>query len=426
MDQGKDFALIGVNFSIENSGITARGDNIELSLLSSAATEDNSDNYTYDIDEEWFTQSLVEDNLSHWLSAASTDNGFFRTALNRQWQPVEEQIATLVSQCRLLYVMAEGYQITQERKYLEAVQKGANFLLENFRAKDHEWYWSVSPEGKVIDNKKSSYGYAFAIFGFSHAYRVTSYEPYLDAALSTVHRLDVWDQIKTFPNKRQEGSWTQNHMMHTFEALLALHDATGDRRTLEDVRLLADFIFDKLYQKKGGYLPETFDSNWKSLSPEKGGYVDIGHQVEWAFFLSRAVEKGIPERYLNIGQRLLNFSLKNGYDHERGGIFSRSSYSGNVSNAHKSWWGQSEFLRAVMQYASIHNRRELWPKYQQTLEFVQKYFLDSEYGGWFSEPVDPTRPINDANVKGTIWKAGYHVTGMYVQALQLHAQGLVD
>ena len=93
----------------------------------------------------------------------------------------------------------------------------------------------------------------------------------------------------------------------------------------------------------------------------------------------------------------------------------------------KHWWGQSEFLRSVMRYASVHEREELWPKYQQTLELVQQSYLDSEYGGWFSEAVDPTKPIDDANVnKGNIWKAGYHVIGMYVQVLQLYSQGLVD
>ena len=146
-----------------------------------------------------------------------------------------------------------------------------------------------------------------------------------------------------------------------------------------------------------------------------------------SFGRENAVEKGFPEQYLNIGQRLLNFALDNGYDHEQGGIYSKISSSGNQSDVEKHWWGQSEFLRSVMRYASVHEREELWPKYQQTLELVQQSYLDSEYGGWFSEAVDPTQPINNANVnKGNIWKAGYHVIGMYVQALQLYSQGLVD
>ncbi|ELS01769.1 N-acyl-D-glucosamine 2-epimerase [Xenococcus sp. PCC 7305] len=386
----------------------------------------NSITTKYDIDEKWFQQSLVEDNLSHWLNSAITNNGFFRVTLNRQWQPAAEQTATLVSQSRLLYVMAEGYQITQNQKYLDAVKKGADFLLANFRKDEGEWYWSVSPEGELIDETESPYGYAFAIFGLSHAHRVTGYEPYLDAAMTTALQLDLWADIKTFPNKRPEDSWTQNHMMHTFEALLVLHDVTKDNQILENARLLADFIFDQLYQQEDGYLPEAFDANWKPLKIEEGGYVDIGHQVEWAFFLSRAVaEKGFPEHYLDIGGRLLNFGLQNGYDHEQGGIFNRSSYSGQISNSDKVWWGQSEFIRAVMQYASFHDRQDLWPQYQQTLQFVQKYFLDSEYGGWFSEPIDPRLP-NDEHLKGHIWKAGYHVIGMYVHALQLYEQGLVE
>lgn len=77
----------------------------------------NSITTKYDIDEKWFQQSLVEDNLSHWLNSAITNNGFFRVTLNRQWQPAAEQTATLVSQSRLLYVMLKSL------RYLATIPK---------------------------------------------------------------------------------------------------------------------------------------------------------------------------------------------------------------------------------------------------------------------------------------------------------------
>ncbi|KPK79463.1 MAG: hypothetical protein AMJ81_13185, partial [Phycisphaerae bacterium SM23_33] len=85
------------------------------------------------IDGEWFRRSLLEDNLAHWLAAAPTENGFFRSALDRQWRPDAEQVGTLVSQSRLLFVLAAGYELTGQAAYLEAVRKGAGFLVEKFR-----------------------------------------------------------------------------------------------------------------------------------------------------------------------------------------------------------------------------------------------------------------------------------------------------
>ena len=48
------------------------------------------------VDPVWFRQSLVEDNLAHWLAAAPTPNGFFQVSLDRQWKPYAKQVGTLV------------------------------------------------------------------------------------------------------------------------------------------------------------------------------------------------------------------------------------------------------------------------------------------------------------------------------------------
>jgi len=137
------------------------------------------------IDCEWFRQAILEE-VGHWRAATVTPSGFLQPALDREWQPAGRQTATLVSQSRLLYVLATGYELTRNEAYLEAVTKGADFLLEHFRDREHGgWFYSVSPDGVVLDNSKDSYGHAFAVFGLAHAARVTGAERFRDAALRT-------------------------------------------------------------------------------------------------------------------------------------------------------------------------------------------------------------------------------------------------
>ena len=66
------------------------------------------------LDRERFEHELVEI-LYYWLRATQTKNGFFRSNLTREWLPAKKQTGTLVSQSRLLYVMATGYDITGDR-----------------------------------------------------------------------------------------------------------------------------------------------------------------------------------------------------------------------------------------------------------------------------------------------------------------------
>ncbi len=383
------------------------------------------------IDTEWFRRSFVEDNLAHWLKAMPMENGFFRIGLDRRWRPLEKQFATLVSQSRPLFVFATGYDVTGDESCLEAVMKGADFLLKHFR--DTEcggWSWSVSPAGEPLpDERKSSYGYVCVIFGLAHAGRVTGEERFTEAAISCWEdmkkRLRYSDGgIKPGANRdfsKVRGANSQNPMMHLFEALLALYETTGSQSVFDDACELGDFIFTRLFNRDGGYLPEYYDRDWKPMPADKDGYIDLGHQIEWSFFLSRAVEMGFPQKYLEIGERLLDYGMRHGFDRDTGGVFPDADYDGRSCLRPEGmyWWAQCELLRTLMHYGTVRGRDDLWEPFAKSLAFVRRHFIDEKYGGWFTF-YDPRGPLPDKwDHKGFIWKVGYHAGGMYAEAARL-------
>jgi mannose/cellobiose epimerase-like protein (N-acyl-D-glucosamine 2-epimerase family) len=392
-------------------------------LAAQAAVPSKSTIHTH-IDPEWFRKTLAGE-TEHWLKAAATPSGFFQVTLDREWRPIGDQVATLTSQNRQIFVMGVGYELTKNPAYVEALKKGADFLLAKFRDTQYAlWFFSVSPDGKVLDSRKDCYGHAFTLLGLSHAARITRDQRYRDAAL------DTWTGMKEhlrYPGGffkpvtsrdygRVFGTNSQDPMMHLFEALLALHDATGSKEIYSDAEEHANNIYTKLYQEDGGYLPEMYGADWKPLPRVP---LEVGHQFEWAYLLSHAVDKGFSKRYLEIGARLLAFGMKSGYDHEQGGIYSRANYAGHVEKGPKSWWQQCESLRAFMHYAALRKRADLWEPFDQTLKFSKANFIDHEYGGWFNA-YDPGKLRTGAELnKGSVWQAGYHVCGMYIEALRL-------
>ena len=237
-------------------------------------------------------------------------------------------------------------------------------MLAHFRDKQYGGLFAeVDPDGKVLDDRKESYGTAHAILGMSHAARVSGRKTYGDAAL------EIWsdmkkglrDQYGLFKRETSRdfkttgpGKNTQNPMMHLFEALLALHDATQSKAVFQDAEAHANNVLTRLLQKPG-YIPELYDRDWKPIpagppgqtepdgSPldvynsyaaaAQTGHIEVGHQIEWAFFLSRAVEKGFPRKYLSFGERLLNFAMKVGFDRQSGGVFGYSDYDGKPTAA---------------------------------------------------------------------------------------------
>ncbi len=310
--------------------------------------------------------------------------------------------------------------VESQSKYLRALEKGADFLLRYYAAsQEGTWYWRVSSQGEVLarpNRKQKAYGEAFVMFGLSHAYRVTGDRRYLNAAL------DTWDRseaLRVINDSRVPfRGYSQNPLMHTFEALLALHDATDIDELLDDAERLGNFVLDKLYQTREHYIPELFESTWRPLSSGRGGYVDVGHQCEWAFLLSWAVKKGLPRRYLRIGEALLDAALDRGYDQRQGGIFSKHDYNGNVTED-KISWAQNELLRALIRYASSRRRNDLWLRFRHSMDYVEDHFIDDIHGGWFRRPVARSTSRNDTRpVKGTEWKVDYHVVGMYTEILK--------
>jgi mannobiose 2-epimerase len=391
------------------------------------------------IDSAWFRKVLTEETEKN-LKTLATPTGFLgrmgpsgqrggapsgQGGLRGSWPTTGWGDATPNHHGRSLFVLAAGYELTRKPEFLEGLTKGADFFLAHFRDRQYGGLFAeVDPDGKVLDDRKESYGTALALVGLSHAARVSGRKDYGDAALElwSDMKKGLRDQYGLFKRETSRdfrttspGKNTQNPMMHLFEALLALHDATGSKAVFQDAEAHANNVLTRLYQKPG-YIPELYDRDWKPIpagppgqtepdgspldvynppAPAQTGHIEIGHQIEWAFFLSRAVEKGFPRKYLSTGERLLNFAMKVGFDPQSGGVFGYSNYDLKPTAASSPrGWQICEFLKVLMNWAVLRDRQDLWEPFEKSLAALKS-----------SGPLP----------------GDYHGCGMYVEALRLAA-----
>jgi len=376
---------------------------------------------------KWFREHLLSDILPRWFAHAPTQNGLFFTHFDRAWERRDRDVCTLVSQTRLLYNFSVGYRLTGGSEYLDAVNNGADALLRCFRDKEHGgWYLSCNMDGEMREPNKDLYGHAFAIFGLTHAASVTERDDLKKAALDTWNTVDsrfrdsnggfFWRMTPDFQPVSQ--TLSQNPVMHLFEALFALShlDDTGAvRRAGEGV---GNFVVNRLIRRSDGVLPELYDSDWRELSEEDGGRIDVGHSFEWSYLLSRAAEAGWPRDYLNPAKKLLENGLRLGFDASDGGILSPVTPDGKRKAAVKGWWEQCEAIRALMHFAVVRGDSEALEPMDKVITFIRKNFVDEEYGGWFSRPTSIAGERASLN-KGSEWKVDYHVVGMCAEAIRL-------
>jgi len=371
--------------------------------------------------------ALVQGVLSHWLAVAPTTSGLYRSQFGRDWtyKGPEPARIELTVQSRLVYSMVIGYEVTKDRRYLDAARHGADFLLDHFHDPVQGGYFNVvSADGAVVSDAKRTYGHAFAVLALAHMARVTGEARYKTAALAAWQETAMGlldphgglfiETSRNFARPPDNALRTQNPLMHMFEALLALVDATDDPGARRAARRLGDFVVGELMQglpDGSARLPEWYDGKWKPLpTREAGGYVDLGHQFEWSHLLLRAERLGISPVYGAVSDRLLQYALAHGYDDMDGGAFDRLYPDGAVDR-HKGYWEQAECLHALLAAASVNHKQELWRRYEQTLQLVQNTLADPTHGGWYVD-------VCAHGSCGDDQPEPYHMVALYSAALQ--------
>jgi mannose-6-phosphate isomerase len=352
------------------------------------------------IDTDWHRADLLDRLLPAWASRAPTPNGAFRTAFQRDWTPKPDDRVSLTGQARLIYSFAVGHELTKATgrsspfPYLDLARQGADFLLSAQLDPVHGGFFhTVGLDGSLRVDGKDTYGHAFALLALAELYRIGQDPRHKAAAL------EAWRVIETSLIDPQGGVYrdvprnlspgkggrTQNPLMHMFEAVQALHRATGEAAS--GVKRLGDFVLYKLLQGLpeaeggGARIPEWYDEAWRPLPTQQaGGYIDLGHQFEWAHLLTTA--SSVAPVYAPVAERVLSYALQTGYDDIDGGCGTRAYPDGGKPEKAKGWWQQAECLHALIVCARHTGRNDLWRRYEQTLGLVKDQLLDAHSGSW--------------------------------------------
>lgn len=419
------------------------------------------------VDREWVKDAATRGLLDYWVKHSVEANGFIQENLDRQWKPWGTQReASVNGQGRQLYSMAVGYEMSKSKEYLAALTRGMDFLMKMRDAEYGGYYDRVTPELKILNENKTGFS-SFALFSLAHAGRVTGDKKYLDAAMVLFR--EIRDKMRDGPFIGS-GSYTRDFMqraqgglfggggrgqaagdggrgrgaapgappaagatagqpsapgapvsaapvrrhginLHMFEALLGLYEATRSEEVWYEIKSELKAI-ERLFDYDIGYLPESYDDNWKPVGNPSG---NPGHLFEWASLLSRAVELGADKKFIELGSRNLDLGLKS-YNEAVSGLGGRNAEG---QPTRMLWWPQCEVIKATANYAILHGRTELWPYFHKTVELIKREYLDTEQGGWFADyvPGQPRaergeRAFYKGSVDGPEWGA-YHQMSMF-------------
>ncbi len=415
------------------------------------------------LDVEWYREELIRvadlwngglDGNSGMGVYRDNFNGYFNVTLDRSWKALAARGSTSVAQSRAIYMNVEAYRVVgpeEGERFLNAVNLGVEFLLENFRDSEYGgYYWEVARTGRVLDDMKQGYGNVHPIFALAHAYSVTHDPAHLEAALEQVevvkeYFFDPAHPGAILPGFSRDfseiiGANNVDTFTHFFEALLILYDVTEGEQREEIVDLIVlegNFLVDQLYRDQEGYTDRgyvayNYDVEWQPTQVPytrenqwtDGAQATPGHNIELAYLLGRTVDRGFNPEWLIVADKLLKFCTEYVLHPEYGGMmydvtdYEGQPLEGNPDNQYFVWWSLSETARTFLYYTLVRGQ-DYSVEFKQVEALINQHLTDPDFGGWYHylDAENNLAPV--ALDKGNVWKVNYHRTMLFVEVLRL-------
>ncbi len=356
---------------------------------------------------------------------------------------------------RLVYGFASAFLMTGNDTYLEAAEKGTEYLRNHFRSvESHEdicyWYHAIDVQGdktrKILASEFGddydaipAYEQIYALAGPVQTYRITGDSRIYEDARMTINLFEkyfkdpkaggYWSHIDPITFDGRADSLTRDRARKNWNSvgdhapayLINLYLATGEERHLNMLTYCADTVVEHFQDyDNSAFVQEKFHEDWSK--DQTWGWQQnravVGHNLKIAWNLMRIINAHKDERYQEMAEKIAALMPEHGMDKQRGGwydVVERELAEGE--NFHrfawhdrKAWWQQEQGILAYMiLHGSLKNEEYL--KYaRESTSFYNAWFLDNDSGGVYFNVLANGMPylLGQEREKGSHSMSGYH------------------
>ena len=306
----------------------------------------------------------------------------------------------LVGTCRFIFNFAVTGSLLKRSQYRDYALHGLTYLRTGHRQSDGGYAWVMDAAG-VADGTRHCYGFAFVLLAAAAAAQADV--PGALALVEDTYKLlerRFWDETANlYVDEIAPGDWSaiavyrgQNANMHMCDAMHWAYRATGESRYLERAKLLAQRVCRELTAKTKGLVWEHYTCNWEpDWSYNKAdprnlfrpyGYLP-GHFVEWTKILLNLECDSNADWMLPTAVTLFDEAWTRCWDKERGGFSYAFAPDGTILDNERYYWVHAEAVAAAAALAVRTGEVKYWDAYTSIWDYVDRHFIDHEYGGWY-------------------------------------------
>ena len=374
--------------------------------------------------QQW--QDELDHILRYWqLHMPDHQYGGFLGGLDNDNQPILGAPKGSVLHARILWTFSEAHRFSNNPSLQEIADRAYTYLSGPFTDPEYGGvFWSLTPDGQVLDTRKQVYAQAFALYGIAAYYAVKGLPAVREYAISLYRLIEQhaadsrhngyleafsldWgplDDLRLSAKDANEKKTANTHL-HIIEAYAALYRVWPDeglRDRIVNLLVLFDRYFIDPYN---GHLRLFFDETWV----EKPDVVSYGHDIEAAWLLQQCAEVAGDKYWIDRSRehalRLAKASLE-GLDTDGGLWYEFDPHTGQMVRE-KHWWPQAEAMVGFY-HAWQQSQDDAWRNRSAgSWTFIQQHIIDHRRGEWYWGVTEDYAAMPGQDKAG-FWKCPYH------------------
>ncbi|WP_417493102.1 AGE family epimerase/isomerase [Maricaulis sp.] len=348
--------------------------------------------------------------LPFWAAHGWDDvHGGFRESVALDGSAIAGERRRVRVQARQIYVFARAH---HEGWFdgLERAEEAATLLRQRAWQVDGSpgWVHQLTETGDVASSVRDLYDHAFILLALAWLGRASGDASWYELAAETLDFLNTTlaDPAGGYRESIAGPQWPrrQNPHMHLFEALMALHEASGSREALAGahaIKALFDRVF---YDPATSMVHEFFNADWERATGDLGKVVEPGHLCEWAWLLHEYQRIG-GEPIDPAANAMFETAMRVGINPRTGLLNAAINPLGEVLDGSSRTWMQTEWLRTAVLLCRA-GRRESCDHVERAGAGLLGYHLgDIVAGGWIDQFDGNGRPRSDRIPASTLYHA---------------------
>ena len=380
------------------------------------------------------------------------DYNNYQTSILLSGEKGADNVQEIDTISRLVYGLASTYMLTGEDRFLEAAEKGTDYLRDRARIVDEKrnvtyWCHAVRANGEKILASKfgddldaiPAYEQIYALAGPTQTYRITG-DPRIRTDIDGTLRLfeTVYKDTKkegyfshldpvTFDPRAEslgqnKGKKNWNSVGdHAPAYLINLWLATGEKSHGDMLEYCFDLITKYFPDDANSpMVQEKFFEDWSAdrvwgWQQNRGV---VGHNLKIAWNLMRMYSLKSKPEYLALAEKIGKVMPSVGLDIQRAGwydVIERvQKLNGKdhryVWHDRKAWWQQEQAILAYLILAGVNGGDEKLELARSSAAFYNSFFLDHDAGGVFFNTLANGVPYLQGTErnKGSHSMSGYH------------------